>query len=288
MKAVYPTDYQNFTESDYGMMFTELVAYMGAVMSFKADAVANENFLTTAKNRRNVRKLLQLIGINLKGPTSAGANAQLLLDSVAGSAFYISPEARTVSIPSPFDGGNLEYTLYKTSSGKIVGMSSNTSRLDFLRSEAEDSGNAIKWTNLALLEGTLIEETAVFNSNEVFKTVTLTQGPVIENSVQVYVNDEGSFGGAYTQVDNVLTASGPSDKVFDVTYDDNYNATIKFGDGVVGSSPPNDSAYRVLYRAGGGTRGNLLGSTINAPVATSIGVNGTVTNTSIANRRPGG
>ena len=282
MKAVYPTDYQNFTESDYGMMFTELVAYMGAIMSFKADAVANENFLTTAKNRRNVRKLLQLIGINLKGPTSAGANAELLLESVAGSDFYISPEDRTVSINSPFDGGNLEYTLYKTASGKIVGMSSNTSRLDFLTSEAEDSGNAIKWTNLALIEGTLIEETSVFNSNEVFKTITLAQGPVIENSVQVYVNDSGDFGGAYTQVENVLTASGPSDKIFDVTYDDNYNATLKFGDGVVGCSPPHDSAYRILYRAGGGTRGNLLGSTINSPVATSIGVNGTVSNTSIA------
>ena len=98
MKAVYPTDYQNFTESDYGMMFTELVAYMGAIMSFKADAVANENFLTTAKNRRNVRKLLQLIGINLKGPTSAGANAELLLESVAGSDFYISPEDRMEAI----------------------------------------------------------------------------------------------------------------------------------------------------------------------------------------------
>ena len=93
MKAVYPTDYQNFSESDYGMMFTELVAYMGAVMSFKADALANESYLSTAQNRRNVKKLLQLIGISLKGPTSAGANAKLTLDDAETGDFYIDAEA---------------------------------------------------------------------------------------------------------------------------------------------------------------------------------------------------
>ena len=44
-KAVYPLEYQYFVESDLGMMFIELVAYMGSVMSMKADMVANENFL---------------------------------------------------------------------------------------------------------------------------------------------------------------------------------------------------------------------------------------------------
>ena len=83
MKAAYATDYQNFTESDYGMMFTELVAYMGAVMSFKADALANEAYLPTARTRRNVSKLLNLSGVRLKGPTSAGGSARLTLNSAA-------------------------------------------------------------------------------------------------------------------------------------------------------------------------------------------------------------
>ena len=40
-KAVYPLEYQYFTESDLGMMFIELVAYMGSVMSMKADREYN-------------------------------------------------------------------------------------------------------------------------------------------------------------------------------------------------------------------------------------------------------
>jgi len=206
----------------------------------------------------------------------------LLLDiAEEEDSFYISPENRIFSIASPFDGGNLQFTLYETASGKIVGMSQNSSRLYFLKSESENE-EGLKWTNLAILEGTLIEETGVFTSTEVFKGITLTESPVIENSIQIYVDDEGDFGGAYTQVDNVLTASGPTDKVFDVIYDDNYTASIRFGDGVVGSSPPNDSSYRVLYRVGGGVRGNILGSTLNVPIVTSEGKNGTATNTSVA------
>ena len=52
IKAVYPNDYQNFNEADLGMMLVELMAYLGSVMSQKADMLAHENFLATAKMER--------------------------------------------------------------------------------------------------------------------------------------------------------------------------------------------------------------------------------------------
>ena len=58
IRAVYPLEYQYFVESDLGMMFIELVAYMGSVMSMKADMLANENFLATAKQCK------EIIGVN--------------------------------------------------------------------------------------------------------------------------------------------------------------------------------------------------------------------------------
>ncbi len=59
-KAVYPRDYKYFVESDLGMMFIELVAYMGSVMSMKADMLANENFLATANQRASVKKIITI------------------------------------------------------------------------------------------------------------------------------------------------------------------------------------------------------------------------------------
>jgi hypothetical protein len=56
IKAVYPLEYDYFVESDLGMMLIELVAYMGAVMSLKADFLANENYLATARDRNSIKK----------------------------------------------------------------------------------------------------------------------------------------------------------------------------------------------------------------------------------------
>ena len=47
IQAVYPVDYNNFVESDLGVMLIDLMAYVGTVTSMKADFLANENFLRT-------------------------------------------------------------------------------------------------------------------------------------------------------------------------------------------------------------------------------------------------
>ena len=54
IQSVYPLDYQNFSESDLGMMLVEIVAYMGSVLSLKGDMLANENYLRTVKSRNNL------------------------------------------------------------------------------------------------------------------------------------------------------------------------------------------------------------------------------------------
>jgi len=279
MQAVYPEDYQNFTESDFAVMFAELVSYMGAVMSFKADALANENFLPTARNRRNIKKLLELIGIRMKGPTSAGGNAAFTLDTAAVANPVIAPQDRVVTLASPLDGGQVTYTLYNTENGKISSLTSNTTNLELALSDSVNGEN-IQWTNLAFIEGSLVQETGSFTTTEVFKTIGLGQGPVIENSVQVFISSDNALSGSYTQVDNIFSASSTTDRVFEVLYDEVYNGTVRFGDGTAGASPPNSSTYRVLYRIGGGSRGNLLG-TINAPVATQDAGPGTIINTSV-------
>ena len=87
-KTVYPNDYKYFVESDLGMMFLELTAYMGAVMSMKADMLANENFLATAKQRSSVKKLLELIGIRMKGPLSSACDVKLTFDSNPNSDYF--------------------------------------------------------------------------------------------------------------------------------------------------------------------------------------------------------
>ena len=280
-KTVYPEDYKYFVESDLGMMFLELTAYMGAVMSMKADMLANENFLATAKQRASVKKLMELVGVRMRGPLSAACDAKLTLDKTLTGTFVLSPSNRVITISSPEDGGSVTYTIYKVVNGEVDLMNAN-GFLTLEDAEADDVDDKV-YTNLVLQEGALATEQGEFAATEGVKTIKLTQGPVVEGSVRVYVTSptEGQTG-AYREVPNIYFASGGSDTIFEMVYDEDYNGTIVFGDGRVGISPEDTASFFVEYRIGGGTRGNLEKDTINTNVADRAGKTGTITNISKA------
>ena len=261
LKAVYPLDYNSFIESDMGMMLIEaLSAYLGAVMSHKADMLAQENFLATAKQRSSVKKLLELVGVRMKGPISATANVKLTMQNIvpADDLEFIDIPAseRVITVPSPEDGGELVYTLYKVQNGLIADYDGGTS-IKLYRQEANNAAKSV-YTNLVLQEGTLVIETGAFTTTEGIKTINLNQAPVIEGSVAVFIySDNPNVSGAYTEVENTYFASGDNDKVFQLAYGDDYDATIIFGDGTLGSSPGINDNYAVSYRIGGGSRGNI-------------------------------
>lgn len=282
IKAAYPLDYTYFVESDLGMMLIELVAYMGAVMSLKADMLANENFLLTARNRNSVRKLLQLIGVRLRGPLASAAEASYTVINYAGIAGVTIPiENRTITINSPEDGSQLSFTLYKVLSDGTIDLANSTGNISLANSEKSGgTGATAIWTNLVLQEGALVAESGQFAATESIKSINLSQFPIIDGSVQVYITDSKTgVNSAYKQVENVFFASGSSDKVFQVVYDDSYKATLIFGDGINGQNPGYNASYFVTYRVGGGSRGNIVSNFINAQVNATGSFTGFVTNT---------
>lgn len=286
IKAVYPEDYNYFAESDLGMMLLELVAAMGHIISYKTDYLANENYIATARSRRSVKKMLELIGIRMKGPISAAANATITFDSLPPNYGYltINGENRTRTVTSPEDGKAVTYTLYKVKSNGFLELSQNTENIVVYPSE---NANPLALSNLVLLEGTFIQETGTFADTEALKNITLTQSPVIEGSVECFITStDPNKSGSYKQVENVFFASGPTDKVFQVLTDDNFAATVLFGDNTLGVSPSFGDQYTITYRIGGGTRGNIAREIINVPinVTTSAGatVQGTLENSSQA------
>jgi hypothetical protein len=281
-KTVYPREYQYFVESDLGMMFIELVAYMGSVMSMKADMLANENFFSTATQRGSVKKLLELIGIRMRGPLSAAADAQLNFNkgSALTSTVTITPAQRTIQATSPEDGGQLTYTLYKVVNG-LADTANTNGEIKLYPSTEAEGANTDVFKNLVIQEGSLVTDSGEFAATEGVKTIKLTQGPVVEGSVEVFVNaPTAAANGAFVEVDNVYFASGSSDRIFEMIYDENYVGTIVFGDGTVGISPDSTASYFVTYRVGGGTRGNIAKNALSTSVTTDQGT-ATLTNTSV-------
>ena len=260
IKAVYPLDYNNFVESDLGMMLIEVVSYMGAVMSLKSDMLANENFITTAKDIDSVRKLFKLVGINMNGPTSAQAPAEISVDGVTEllKELSLNPPQRVFTVTSPQDGEALTYTLYRIQNGVVDNLNSNGT-ITFTATSSTTYPQGV------LLEGAFAVQSGTFTDVDALKTISLTESPVIQNSVQVYVDspNNSAANGAYRQVNNLYQASSTDDRAFEVAYSDDYSAKVIFGDGSNGVSPPTLVPYLITYRVGGGSRGNIPNNYIN-------------------------
>ena len=263
-RATFPLDYNNFNESDFGILLVELMAAVGHIQSHKVDYLANENFLRTARERSSVKKLMELIGIRMRGPVAAAANAQLSFIPEGGdvSGLTLGDNQRTISVTSPLDGGALSYTLYKVNPNGSIDIESNDTSLDFV---FPTTGEPVI-TSAVLLEGALVVERGTFRSPNSIKTIRLTQAPYIEKSAQIYVNGSESTQGIYKEEDSLYFASGLDDKIYQVVSNDSGAATIVFGDGVVGKTPAVGDTYTVTYRVGGGSRGNIPASFINAVI----------------------
>ena len=115
LQAIYPLEYNNFVESDLGIMLVEMFSYLASVLSLKADMLANESYLSSVQSPENLRKLLQLIGIALKGPISAKSSCTATLATadtlVASSTATIAFADRSFSVPNNKDTCLLTYTI---------------------------------------------------------------------------------------------------------------------------------------------------------------------------------
>ena len=88
-KKYYPDTYKDFNEASFGSLMLDTVAYVGDIMSFYLDYQANETFLDTALEYRNVVKLARQMGYKYQPtPTSSGEVAfyALIPANSAGTA----------------------------------------------------------------------------------------------------------------------------------------------------------------------------------------------------------
>ena len=271
LKAIYPLEYNNFVESDLGIMLVEMFSYLASVLSLKADMLANESFLSSVQSPENLRKLLQLIGISLKGPISAKASCTTTLDTAdiltSGKTATIAFADRSFSVPNNKDTGLLTYTVYEVDDTGAVDLTTENLILGYTDS-LNNAGST--FSKLILLEGQLKKVSGTFSDTASVQTIQLTDPSIVEGSL--YVNTGGE---TYNEIQNLFLAD-KTDKVFSKTYTDEYAAVLAFGDDTRGKSPSPGDTYDVYYRVGGGSRGNIAPGVINITLPATHTDNGTI------------
>ncbi len=113
-KRYYPDTFRDFNEASFGSLFLDSVSYIGDMLSFYLDYQANESFLETAQEKRNVISIARTLGYNYSNSiTSYGICEFYIVVPVSayGNApnLYYAPVLKAGSTFSSRNGGM--YTL---------------------------------------------------------------------------------------------------------------------------------------------------------------------------------
>ena len=261
LKAVYPLDYNNFAASDLGQMLLEMFAYMGSVLTLRTDMTANEMYLDTVKNEDNLKRLLSLIGVSMKGPTASKATGKLTVPAnvTIDTTILVKEADRRINITNTRSNTPLTYTIYRQQTDGTLDLFNKDLSIptgDFT------AGNVV--SDLFLLEGALGKQAGAFTDGVARQTISIKDGPIIEGSIGVSSTEDG--GTQYNEISNLFAASGGTTPVFQKKYVNGYQCLLEFGDGVRGRLPTPLANYVVTYRTGGGVNGNIIRGGINQDI----------------------
>lgn len=267
--------------ADLGMLLVDLFAYMGDVVLYYQDRIANESFLQTATERRSVMHLLRLIGYELTPPVPASTELTLVFKAPPlggspivnvphGAQFLSKPVGATPAQTFEYLGEDLTIDVSsdqvaRRTDGKRVYAGPGLPVLQSRDAGTEVLGSSTGEPNLAFL---------------------ISQSPVILDTLVVEV-DEGAGWVRWDRrasllydlgADGRVSFSGPDARDYYVQFDENDRCFVLFGDGTYGRRPPlGANNVRASYHVGGGVGGNVPANAI-VQAKTPIALLDSVTN----------
>ena len=253
-KNYFPDTYNDFSPTSPGMMFIEMAAYVGDVLSFYSDIQLQETFLQHAKNPENLYSLAYTLGYKPKVTTVSEVEIEISqrvaalgalndLEPNFDQALIIGENARLRSL-SP---GQPEFLIDKA--------------VDFSFSSSYDptevtvasiaGGNPAEYLlkkKVKAFSGKENTSTVVIGQAEKFKTITISDTDII-GILEVTDSDgntwtEVPFLGQETVFDESANTEGDSDKVekklilkkvprrFVTRFNSKGNLQLQFGAGI--------------------------------------------------------
>lgn len=243
--------WQGEDPSDFGVALVEAFSYMGDVINYYIDRVANESYLPTATQRQSVLNIARNYGYQPTGFRAATVDIaftntsedQVILP--AGTELQTSVDLGDITV-------DLIYTIPTSTTvpgavgesvGETTAVAENYEDISKRPENAATGVNDIDGELLAVSNG-LPEQ-----------RYRLSESQVIDGSVEVFVQT-GDLFEPWLKVDN-LVDFGRFDSVYEVETDAEGFVFVQFGDGVSGAIPNKFSVIKAVYKVGGGTVGNI-------------------------------
>ncbi len=244
--------------ADFGLVLVESFAYLGDLMSYYIDRIANETAITTAVKPSSVYALANSYGYKPVGYRQSTVTITVSYDTEDELAASITLPEGTV-FTGEYMIGDAVNQVYFTSNSDITIDPNSTETVQATH------GQSITLYPITTENPSINDETygelLDISEGKANMAFTLSESPVVDGTVEIFVKD----GSAYTQWTRVdyLMDYGPTDLVYTTFFTDDQTYYVQFGDGVSGAVPPSNSLIQARYIVGGGTVGNIPVSTIN-------------------------
>ncbi|HEU0177913.1 MAG TPA: baseplate J/gp47 family protein [Blastocatellia bacterium] len=269
------------SEADFGVVLIELFAYMGDILSYYQDRIANEAFLTTAQERRSVINHLRLIGYEMAPAAPAAAQLSLIVANNVSQVVEVRKGDQFATVSSP-DRKSLTFE-YDEATPLVIDLS----KVDQTTHPAQKP-DGTPLPNFKEIVGiipvregrSIVNEVIGVSNGAPNQGFKLAQPRVLLDSLQIVVETSPPTpawrwrknlifsGRAFTpeqlsaleqagRISSTLAFSRSADRDFATETDENDVTTVIFGDGQYGQIPPPGTRIMASYRVGGGSGGNV-------------------------------
>jgi hypothetical protein len=237
--------------ADFGLALVEAFSYMGDVLNYYVDRVANESYLPTATQRQSVLNIAKSYGYFPAGYRASSLTLQFVNsgdDDIvlpAGSQF-------TASITNEDTTSDLIFSIAEevTVPAAVSGVSGSETVTAYQYEQIADRPE-----NAALSSTDIAGELLGVSTGLPEQTYRLFENQIVEGSVEVWVQN-GDIFEKWQEVPHVIDY-GPNDPVYSVVTDASNYVYVVFGDGVSGIIPTLNTVLKAKYRVGGGAGGNI-------------------------------
>ena len=238
--------------SDLGAVLVEAFAYMGDIMSYYLDRVANETSVETAIRRETLLNFARLYGYKPSGPTPASISIRF--ENISTESIDI-PIGTQVMAPLLF--GPFTEVYFETTQAAIQLQPAQQITLTAREGKTvnTDRPDLINPSNNKPLPSSLGTSTGEANQEFLISDVG-----VVDDSLIVYVGQGEAFS-PWTFVD-ALANFGPTDLVFTTEQNEDGSLTVLFGDGVNGAIPATGQLVSALYKSSVGSAGNVVSNAV--------------------------
>ena len=187
-QTYFPNTYNDFNESDPGMMFIEMASYVGDVLSYYIDEQFKESMLAFAEEKKTIYEIAQGYGYKPKLSSPAAAMMDFYQTVPSDSTKVVDGkrlpnEDYCLVVPAGTQISSNNGTIFRTVDDVVFRDSGSLSPREDTIAEVDTDKNITKWIlkkQAKAVSGTVTTEYMTFGVAEKYKRISLAQKNVLE------------------------------------------------------------------------------------------------------------